>query len=91
MASREDLSREILGEICYPNLSAIPFPIEVVGVFRRPEAVLPVIKEAIRVKAKALWLQDGIRHPEGESLARARGLLVVADDCMMRRHARRGL
>ena len=81
--------REILGETCYPSLSAVPRPIDVVEVFRRPDAVLPVIEEAIRIGAKALWLQDGIRHAEGEALARRAGLLVVSDDCMLRRHARR--
>ena len=77
---------EILGEACYPDLLAIPFPVDVVDVFRRSEAVLPVIEEAILIKAKALWLQDGITHPEGEAKARAAGLLVVSDDCMLREH-----
>lgn len=82
--------RELLGEPCYPSLSAIPFPVDVVDVFRRPEEVLPVIEEAVRIGAKALWLQDGITHPEGEALARAAGLLVVSNDCLLRRHSRRG-
>lgn len=77
---------EILGEKCYPSLTAIPEPVDVVDVFRRSEHVLPVIEEAIKIKAKALWLQDGITHPEGEALARKAGLLVVSDDCMLRRH-----
>ena len=81
--------KELLGETCYPSLSAIPFPIDVVDVFRNPEVVLPVIDEAIRIKAKALWLQDGITHPEGEERAREAGLLVVSDDCMLRQHSRR--
>ena len=79
--------KEILGETCYPCLSDIPFPVDVVDVFRRPELVLPIIEEALRIKAKALWLQDGITHPEGEALARQAGLLVVSDDCMLRRHS----
>ncbi|MBI5241753.1 MAG: CoA-binding protein [Elusimicrobia bacterium] len=77
---------EILGQTCYPDLAAIPFPVDVVQVFRRSEEVLPVIAAAIAVKARALWLQDGISHPEGEAQARAAGLLVVSDDCMLRRH-----
>jgi hypothetical protein len=80
---------EILGEACYPSLSAIPFSVDVVDVFRRSEEVLPIIDEAIRIKAKALWLQDGITHPEGEAKARAAGLLVVSDDCMLREHRSR--
>lgn len=77
--------RALLGETCYPSLSAVPFPVDVVEVFRNPAVVLPVIEEAIAIKAKALWLQDGITHPEGEAKARAAGLLVVSDDCMLRR------
>lgn len=76
----------ILGEKCYPSLSAIPGPVDVVEVFRNPDYVLPVIEEAIKIGAKALWLQDGIAHPPGEALAREKGLLVVSNDCMMRRH-----
>jgi predicted CoA-binding protein len=78
--------REILGQKCYKSLLDIPFPVEVVNVFRNPEVVLPVIEEAVRIKAKALWLQDGITHPEGEAKARKAGLLVVSDDCLLRRH-----
>lgn len=80
--------KEILGETCYPDLASIPFPVDVVDVFRRSEEALTPILDAIAVKAKAVWLQDGVRHPEGEELARRAGLLVVADDCMMRRRAR---
>jgi predicted CoA-binding protein len=78
--------KELLGETCYPDLSSIPFPVDVVDVFRNPEVVEPVIDEAIKIKAKALWLQDGITHPEGEQRARKAGLLVVANDCMLRQH-----
>ena len=78
--------QELLGETCYPDLSSIPFPVDVVDVFRNPEVVEPVIDEAIKIKAKALWLQDGITHPEGEKRARAAGLLVVSNDCMLRQH-----
>jgi len=83
--------KEILGEVCYPDLRAIPFPVDVVVVFRRSDQVLPHILEAVAVKAKAVWLQDGITHPEGEALARKAGLLVVSDDCLMRRSSSRPL
>ena len=81
--------KELLGVTCYPNLSAIPAPVDIVDVFRHPDFVLPVIEEAVKIKAKALWLQDGITHEAGEALARKAGLLVVSDDCMLRRLARR--
>ena len=78
--------KELLGETCYPRLDAIPFPVDVVLVFRRPEEALEPILGAIEIKAKAVWLQDGITHEQGEAAARKAGLLVVSDDCMMRRH-----
>jgi uncharacterized protein len=79
----------ILGEKCYPSLKDIPEPVDVVDVFRNPDLVFPIIEDAIAIKAKALWLQDGVTHPAGEELARKAGLLVVSDDCMMRRLAHR--
>ena len=81
---------KILGETCWPSVSAIPFPVDVVAVFRRPEEALTPILEAIAMKAKAVWLQDGVEHAEGERMAREAGLLVVSNDCLMRRHAQRG-
>lgn len=77
---------EILGEKCYRTLSDIPFPVDVVEVFRRSEDVPPVVEEAIRIKAKAVWLQSGISHPDAEAQARRAGLLVVSDECMLVRH-----
>lgn len=79
----------LLGEKCWPSVADIPFPVEVVCVFRRPEEALTPMLEAIAVKAKAIWLQDGVYHDEGERLAREAGLLVVSNDCMMRRASRR--
>jgi uncharacterized protein len=75
--------QEILGEKCYPRLSDIPFPVDVVEVFRRSEDVPPVIEEAIAIKAKAVWLQSGITHEDAEESARKAGLLVVSDSCML--------
>jgi len=80
--------REILGEKCWPSVADIPFSVDAVVVFRRPEEALTPILEAIAKKAKAVWLQDGVYHAEGERLAREAGLLVVSNDCMMRRRAR---
>lgn len=80
--------KKLLGETCYPGVADIPFPVDVVVVFRRPEEALPHILEAIAAKAKALWLQDGVYHDEGERLAREAGMLVVSNDCLMRRHSR---
>src|SRR5579863_9721805 len=80
---------EVLGEKCYPSLLDVPEPVEAVDVFRRSEHVLEVVEEAIRINAKAVWLQDGVTHPGAEDLARKNGLRMVADDCIMRQHLSR--
>lgn len=77
--------REILGETCYKDLRAIPFPVDMVNVFRRPEHVAAVVDDAIAIGAKGIWLQDGVYDAAAEAKARAAGLLVVSDDCLMRR------
>lgn len=79
---------EVLGEKSYPSLSAVPVPIDVVDIFRRPEEVPPVVEEAIRVRAKAVWMQEGIVHETAAARARAAGLLVVMDRCMLKEHER---
>lgn len=79
--------REVLGLRCWPSLDDAPGPIEVVDVFRRSELVPPVVDAAIRVGARAVWMQDGVIHEEAAAKARAAGLLVVMDRCMLRDHA----
>ena len=80
--------KEILGETSYPSLRAIPFPVDVVDVFRRPEAVPEIARDAVAIGAKALWLQFGVVSPEGARIADAGGLAVVMDRCMKIEHAR---
>jgi len=80
---------EILGEKCYSSLLEIPFPIDVVDIFRKSEAVMPVIDEAIRIGAKSVWLQLGIMNPEAEKKAESAGLLVVSNRCMKIEHSKR--
>lgn len=73
---------EILGLRCYPSLREVPKPIDLVNVFRPSEDVPPVVQDAIAVRAKALWLQLGIRHDASAEQARKAGLVVVQDRCM---------
>ena len=80
---------EVLGERAYPNLRQISQPVDVVDVFRRSEFVGPIVDDAIAIEAGAVWLQDGVIDEDAAARARASGLDVVMDDCMMRRHAQR--
>src|SRR5689334_5932270 len=77
----------VLGLRCWPSLDVAPGPIEVVDVFRRSELVDPVVEAAIAVGAKAVWMQDGVVNERAAVKARAAGLLVVMDRCMLRDHA----
>lgn len=77
---------EILGEKCYPNLSAIPHPIDVVDIFRRSEDIPPIVEEAIKIKAKVIWMQEGIINEAAAEKARQAGLEVIMDKCMLKEH-----
>jgi predicted CoA-binding protein len=79
---------EILGEKSFPDLKSIPEPIDMVDVFRRPEHVPDIAKEAVAVHAKVLWLQLGIESEEGEKIAREGGLTVIQNECTKREHER---
>jgi predicted CoA-binding protein len=78
--------KEILGELCYPDLASIPESVDVVDVFRRSEEVLPIVEEAIRIGAKAVWMQEGVINEEAAARAREAGLVVVMDRCMRKEH-----
>jgi uncharacterized protein len=78
--------KEILGELCYPDLASIPESVDVVNVFRRSEEVPPIVEEAIRIGAKAVWMQEGVINEEAAARAREAGLMVVMDKCMRKEH-----
>ncbi len=79
---------EILGKKCYSELSNIPEHVDIVDVFRPSEQVLAVINEAIKLKPKLIWLQEGIHNIEAESLAQKTGIEVVFNRCMLAEHQR---
>ncbi len=80
--------QEVYGEKCYPDLASSPDKVDVVDIFRRPQDVLPVVEEAIRIGAKAVWMQEGIVNEEAARKAGEAGLLVVMDKCMLKEHSR---
>lgn len=80
---------EILGEKCYPSLKDVPFPVEVVDIFRNVEAIPAIVDEAIATGAKVVWMQLGLAEPESAAKARTAGLQVVMDRCLKVEHARR--
>lgn len=79
---------EILGVKCYPDLASVPVSIDMVDVFRKPEDVVPIAEEAVRIGAKCLWLQLGVINDEAVALADAAGLEVVMDRCVKIEYAR---
>ena len=81
-------AQEVLGRKSYPDLSSVPEKIEVVDIFRRSEDIMPIVDEAIKIGAKAVWMQEGIINEEAAARARDTGLLVVMDKCMFKEHQR---
>ncbi|MGC1709615.1 MAG: CoA-binding protein [Nitrosotalea sp.] len=79
---------EILGKKCYPSLLDVPVPIDIVDVFRPSDQVKPVVEEAIKIKPRVIWLQEGIHDLEAESLAKKAGIDVVFNRCMLAEHQR---
>ena len=80
--------KEILSKTSYLDLSSIPEPVDVVDIFRRSEAVMPIVEEAIKIGAKVVWMQEGVINEAAAAKARQAGLLVVMDKCMRKEHLR---
>jgi len=79
----------ILGEKSYASLAAIPadVPIDIVDVFRRSDAVVPIAQEAVKIGARALWLQQGVYNEEAAAIADKGGLICVMDYCIKVAHS----
>ena len=80
---------ETLGEKSYPSLLDIPEKIDLVDVFRRPEFVDEIVEQAIQLKIPALWLQEDVIHEAVAAKARAAGIFVVMDLCILKEHRAR--
>ena len=82
------IADEILGKKSYPNILSVADPIDIVDIFRPSEQVLPVVQDAIKIKPKVIWLQEGIHNLEAEELARKHGIKVIYNRCMLAEHQR---
>ena len=79
----------VLGETAYPSLLDVPDKIDIVDIFRRPEFVPDIVDQAIKLKVKAIWMQEGIVHEQAAKKARDAGIFVVMDRCILVEHRRR--
>jgi predicted CoA-binding protein len=79
---------EILGETCYPSLLDVPVPVDVVDVFRAPDALPGIARDAVAIHAGTLWCQFGVINFEGAKIAEDRGMTVIMDRCLKIEHAR---
>lgn len=79
---------EILGEKCYASLDEVHEKVDIVDIFRRSEFVPEIVEAAIRIGARAIWMQEGVMNEEAAARARAAGLEVVMDRCILKEHRR---
>jgi uncharacterized protein len=80
--------KEILGETSYASLRDVPVPVDVVNVFRAPDALPDIARDAVAIKARALWCQFGVINEEGAQIAEDGGVTVIMDRCIKIEHAR---
>jgi predicted CoA-binding protein len=79
---------EALGERSFANLRDVDVPIDVVDIFRRSDAVPPIVEDAIAIGAKVVWMQEGVVSEEAAERARAAGVRVIMDRCMKKEYRR---
>ncbi|MFC5753324.1 CoA-binding protein [Actinomadura rugatobispora] len=79
---------EILGETSYPSLREVPEPVDIVNVFRAPDALPEIARDAVAIGARSLWCQFGVINEEGARIAADAGLTVIVDRCIKIEHAR---
>ena len=77
---------EVLGEKAYASLDEIPGHVDIVDVFRRSEFVPEIVDAAIRIGVRGVWMQEGVVHDDAAARARAAGLEVVMDHCILKEH-----
>lgn len=83
------LAKQILGEKSYASLREVPPPVDIVNIFRKPDAVPGIVDDAVEIGARCVWMQLGIVHQAAADKARAAGLKVVMDRCILVEHRER--
>ena len=78
--------KEVLGEPAYATLDEVREPVDIINIFRRAEFVPEIVEAAIRIGAKGIWMQEGVAHPAAAERAKAAGLLVAMDTCILKVH-----
>ena len=78
--------KSIYGGKCYESLNQIKQKVDIVNIFRKSKFALSIVKEAISIKASAIWMQDGVHSTEAFNLANDNNIMIIMDDCIMRRH-----
>jgi predicted CoA-binding protein len=79
---------EILGEKVYRSLTEIKKKVDTICIFRNPAEVMPIIKEAIKIKPYAVWMQETVINDEAKKTAESKGIYVIMDRCMFKEHTR---
>ena len=79
---------EILGQTCYPSLRDVPVPVDIVNVFRAPDALPGIARDAVAIGAGAMWCQFGVINADGARIAEDGGVTVIMDRCLKVEHAR---
>lgn len=73
---------EILGQRCYPDLHAVPHRVDIVNIFRRSDQVEPIVRDAIGIGARVIWMQQGVVNTPAARLAEENGMTVIMDRCI---------
>jgi uncharacterized protein len=79
---------EILGEKAYPSLADIPFPVDLVDVFRAADHLPAIVEQCLALHLPSIWIQEGIVHDDAAQRARAGGMTVVMDRCLLKEYVR---
>lgn len=82
-------NEEVLGERSYVRLEDIPEKVDIVDVFRRPEFAPEIVESAIRIGARAVWMQEGVENAEAARRAREAGIFVMENSCILKEHRKR--